>query len=117
VALRTKKTIQASSPGVNLHQCTLMLEQSFQAFGNFADVASSANRKSHKVRFTIQSGVRLLRFFFHQMFGVRFVRRDHFVGELVWNVVVVRVFHRVRCTGLRLGREVRRVVEHFRERH
>ena len=63
-----------------------------------------------------QTRRRLLRFFFHQMLGVRSVRRNHFVRQPVRNIVLVRIFHRVRCPCLRFRCEVRRVAEQLRQR-
>src|SRR5690349_10983739 len=58
-----------------------------------------------------------LRLFFHQVFGVWFVRRDHLLRQFVRHIIVVRKFHRVTRPSLRHRRQVRRVRQHLRQRH
>ena len=55
-----------------------------------------------------------LGFFFYQLFAVGgFVGGDYFLGQFIGDYVVVGKFHGVAGAGLRHGREVGGVGEHF----
>src|SRR5882762_8641436 len=60
---------------------------------------------------------RSLSFFFYQLFAVGgFVGGDYFFGQFIGDYVVVGKFHGVAGAGLRHGREVGGVGEHFGQR-